>query len=134
MEQIRLLSVLFFVGNVLLALFTQQGSLFSQARLLTCTPFFCFLVLDFARSPLPRAWRWGLAAAILVAVLLCLQFFTHAYMLGAWLVLLLAVMVFFGNTMRPWMRWTLLGITLAINIFWTAYLFDCFLIGGWIFT
>ena len=134
MEQIRLLSVLFFVGNVLLALFTQQGSLFSQARLLTCTPFFCILVLDFACSPLPRAWRWGLAAAILVAVLLCLQFFTHAYMLGAWLVLLLAVMVFFGNTMRPWMRWTLLGITLAINIFWTAYLFDCFLIGGWIFT
>ena len=45
MQQLRILSVLFFVGNVLLALFTQKGCMYSLSRLLTCTPFFVFLLL-----------------------------------------------------------------------------------------
>ena len=29
---------------------------------------------------------------------------------------------------------TLLAVTRILNIFWTAYLFNCFMNGGWIFT
>jgi hypothetical protein len=55
-------------------------------------------------------------------------------MLGSWLVFLLAVLVFFGDGMRLWLRNTLIVIAVVLNIYWTAYLFNCFLNDGWIFT
>ena len=133
-KKLRLLSVLFFVGNVILALFTQNGCLFSQARLLTCTPFFAFLLLDFAASEKPRQWRWGLLATMTVTLTLCLFMFSKTNMRGVWVVFLLVTLVFFGDGMKPWLRNTLLAVTIALNIFWTAYLFNCFLTNGFIFT
>lgn len=133
-EQLRLLSVLFFVGNVILALFTQHGCLFSQARLLTCTPFFVYLLLDLSAADTPKMWRWIMLAAMAVAAWLCVEMFPQSSMIGCWLVFSLAAQVFYGRTMRPWLRYTLLGVTIAVNIYWTAYLFNCFLTDGWIFT
>lgn len=139
-ERLRLLSVLFFVGNVILALFTQHGCFFSQARLLTCTPFFAFLLLDFSSAVKPRLWRWGMVAALAVALYLYIttlfeiSMLFKFSMLGSWLVFLLAVLVFFGDGMRLWLRNTLIVIAVVLNIYWTAYLFNCFLNDGWIFT
>lgn len=131
---LRVLSVLFFVGNVLLALFTQKGCLFSQARLLTSTPFFVFLVLDLSASDKSRLWRWGLLVAMLLAAGLCIRMFSKPTMLGCWMVFLLAALVFYGRQMRPWLRGTLTGTAIALNVYWTAYLFNCFLNKGWVFT
>ena len=50
------------------------------------------------------------------------------------LTLMLMVLVFFGRRMNRRLRRTLLCLTLALNIFWTAYLFNCFLSDGWVFT
>lgn len=133
-DELRLFSVLFFVGNVLLALLTQHGCLYSQARLLTCTPFFSFLLIDLSTATKSNAWRWGMLAAMVVAACLCIGMFSKSYMFGIWIVFQLAVLVFFGDRMRACFRNTLLCITLLGNVFWTAYLFNCFLNNGWIFT
>lgn len=133
-EMLRLFSILFFVGNLLLALFSQHGCLFSQARLLTCTPFFAFLVLDLSTGEKSRAWRWGMLAAFAVAVLLCLGMLSKWSQLGSWIVFVLAALVFYGNSMRPWLRNALLGLTIVLDIYWTAYLFNCYLTNCWIFT
>ena len=130
----RLLSVLFFVGNIVLALFTQKGCMYSQARLLTCTPFFVFLVFDMASNPLPKVWRWVIGVCLTAATVYCCPMLSRADTLGCPITLLLMVLVFYHHWMPRWLRDVLLGITMAMNIFWTAYLFNCFLNGGWIFT
>ena len=131
---VRLLSVLFFVGNIVLALFTQKGCMYSQARLLTCTPFFVFLVLDIASKPVPKVWRWLVAVCLVAAAILCSEMLFGADTLGCLITLLLITLVFFHHWMPCWLRSTLFGITVALNIYWTAYLFNCFLNGGWCFT
>lgn len=130
----RLLSVLFFVGNIVLALFTQKGCMYSQARLLTCTPFFVFLVLDLACNPVPKVWRWVIAACLVATAIYCSNMLLGADTLGCLITLLLITLVFFHHWMPCWLRGTLLGITAVLNIYWTAYLFNCFLNGGWVFT
>ena len=127
---LRLLSVLFFVGNVMLALFTQRGCLFSLARLLTCTPFFVFLIADLCAASKPKGWMYGMLCAMVAAI--CLV--PNKGMVGGWLVLLLCTLVFMGDRLAPRPRGIVLGATLGLNVCWTAYLFNCFLTGGWIFT
>lgn len=130
----RILSVLFFVGNIVLALFTQKGCMYSQARLLTCTSFFFFLLFDCASQPVPKVWRWVIATFLMVSAVYCHTMLLGTSTLGCIITLLLISMVFFHHWMKPWLRYTLVGILLLLNIFWTAYLFNCFLNGGWIFT
>ena len=131
---VRTLSVLFFVGNIVLALLTQKGCMFSQARLLTCTPFFFFLLIDIYHSRHVGWWRWVMALFVVVATIMCREMIFHLASAGCALVILLTVLVFFGRVMNRHIRRILLALTLALNIFWTAYLFNCFLSGGWIFT
>lgn len=133
-EKLRMLSVLFFVGNVLIALLTQHGCLNSLARYLTCTPFFAFLVIDYSIAIKDKPWRWGMLIAILATLILCFSMFFKSFTLGSWIVLLLAILVFYGANIKGCVRYTLLTITILLNIFWTAYLFNCFLNDGWIFT
>ena len=131
---IRTLSVLFLVGNIVLALFTQKGCMYSQARLLTCTPFFFFLMIDLYHNPRVGIWRWVMAAFLVLAAIMCREMLFHLAYAGCGLTILLIMLVFFGRIMNRHLRHILLCLTLALNIFWTAYLFNCFLSGGWIFT
>jgi hypothetical protein len=131
---VRTLSILFLVGNIVLALFTQKGCMFSQARLLTCTPFFFFLMIDIYHNDNVGIWRWVVAVFMVVAAILCGNMIFRLNYLGCALTLMLMVLVFFGRRMNRRLRRTLLCLTLALNIFWTAYLFNCFLSDGWVFT
>ena len=131
---VRMLSVLFFVGNIVLALFTQKGCMYSQARLLTCTPFFFFLMIDIYHTPRVGFWRWVVAVFVVVAAILCSDMILRLDTLGCGLTLLLAVLVLFGRVLNRHLRHVLLCLMLVLNIFWTAYLFNCFLSCGWIFT
>lgn len=131
---VRTLSVLFLVGNIVLALFTQKGCMYSQARLLTCTPFFFFLMIDIYHHPRVGLWRWVMAAFVVLAAIMCREMLFHLATIGCALTVLLTLLVFFGRIMNRHLRHVLLCLTLALNIFWTAYLLNCFLSGGWIFT
>ncbi len=136
---VRVLSVLFFVGNIVLALFTQKGCMFSQARLLTCTPFFFFLMMDFGgalrgSSREAKVWRWVVIAFMVLAAVLCRLMLFKAQTLGTLLVFLMTVLVLFTPFRSKVVNRVLLGVTLFLNVYWTAYLFNCFLSGGWIFT
>ena len=133
-QSARLLSVLFFVGNIVLALFTQGGCMYSQARLLSCTAFFMFLVFDLSCNPVPKVWRWIVGGCMLFTTIYCSRMLFHADSLGCIITLLLFALVFYHHWMPRWVRNTLIAITIALNIYWTAYLFNCFLNGGWIFT
>lgn len=136
--QLRLLSVLFFVGNVLLALFTQHGCLFSQARLLSCTPFFAFLLVDMSSENKSSCWKIVmLSIFLLTTILLHLVHLLDLPILsmeGSWIVLSLVVLVFFGDCFPEWLRYPFLGAIVVVNVVWTAYLFNCFLTNGYIFT
>ena len=131
---IRLLSMLFFVGNIILALMTQKGCMYSQARLLTCTPFFLFLLLDMARENKTTMWTVIMTVFLVVAIAMCHKMLLRPATLGLVITLLLIVLVFYNQWMHRWLKWTLLCITIALNLFWTAYLFNCFMNRGWIFT
>lgn len=133
---LRLLSVLFFVGNVVLAAFTQHGCFFSQARLLSCTPFFAFLVVDMAAGQWSRRWQLLLllAMAVSAGVVCFMPYLPGRTVAGSWLVYMLAVLVFFGEQLPRWLRSPLLAVTIVLNIGWTAYLFNCFLTNGYVFT
>ena len=131
---VRILSVLFLVGNIVLALFTQKGCMYSQARLLTCTPFFFFLMIDIYHNPRVGFWRWVTVAFIVLAAIMCRMMLFRLATIGCALTILLTVLVFFGRSMNRHIRHILLGLTWALNIFWTAYLFNCFLSNSWIFT
>lgn len=136
---VRVLSVLFFVGNIVLALFTQKGCMFSQARLLTCTPFFFFLMMDFGGALRgsgreAKVWRWVVIAFMVLAAVLCRLMLFKAQTLGTLLVFLMTVLVLFTPFKSKVANRVLLGVTLFLNVYWTAYLFNCYLSGGWIFT
>ena len=131
MQQLRILSVLFFVGNVLLALFTQKGCMYSLSRLLTCTPFFVFLLLDFANSEIKPLWKWMISVFFVLAAVLCFNLFTY---IGCWVVFLMLALVFYHSHMGKRVKLTVCLITIFLNVLWTAYLFNNFLTGSWIFT
>ena len=131
MQQLRILSVLFFVGNVLLALFTQKGCMYSLSRLLTCTPFFVFLLLDFANSEIKPLWKWMIGVFFVLAAVLCFNLFTY---IGCWVVFLMLALVFYHSHMGKTVKLTVCLITIFLNVLWTAYLFNNFLTGSWIFT
>lgn len=131
MQQLRILSVLFFVGNVLLALLTQKGCMYSLSRLLTCTPFFVFLLLDFANSEIKPLWKWMIGLFFVLAAVLCFNLFTY---IGCWVVFLMLALVFYHSHMGKTVKLTVCLITIFLNVLWTAYLFNNFLTGSWIFT
>lgn len=133
-EEMRMLSVLFFVGNIVLALLTQKGCMYSQGRLLTCTPFFLFLVLDISRQKLPTAWVVVASVFLVIALGLCHRLLIKPSTMGLVITMLTALLVVYNQRMRPWVRRTLLWVTIVINVCWTAYLLNCFLNRGWIFT
>ena len=47
---------------------------------------------------------------------------------------IMTVLVLFTPFRSKVVNRVLLGVTLFLNVYWTAYLFNCFLSGGWIFT
>ena len=131
MQQLRILSVLFFVGNVLLALFTQKGCMYSLSRLLTCTPFFVFLLLDLANSDIKPLWKWMIGVFFVLAAVLCFNLFIY---IGCWVVFLMLALVFYHSHLGKTVKLTVCLITIFLNVLWTAYLFNNFLTGSWIFT
>ena len=132
-DVLRLLSLLFVVGNILLAMVTQNGCMYSQARLLTCTPFSLFLVLDLASRPLHR-WRgWVLGLFGILAVALCWQMYSYGYMQGITVLTLLALLVFLGSRMPRGLRWTMIGLAAVVNILWQGYLLTAYVDGRWLF-
>ena len=132
--QVRCLSVLYFVGNVMVALLTQHGCVNSLARYLSCTPFFTFMVLDLSRRSISRRWLYAMTFFVAVTVVLCVKMFTRMDSLGVVILLLTAVVVFFNSVMPRWLCNALIGLNYVICIYWTAYLFNTFIAGGWLYT
>ena len=132
--QMRCMSVLYFIGNILLALLTQHGCMNSLARYLTCTPFFIFLVLDMAREKQPKKWLYIIGICAVPALVFCRYVLVRIPWMGGAILFLTAAIVFCHHFMNKKIRNALLVLTLLLTIFWTAYLFNCFMNDSWIFT
>ncbi len=133
-KYVRLICILFLVGNVFTALFTQHGGLYSLARYLLATPFFVFLLFDtFAKNRNNLSQILCLSIG-LITIILCKDYFTKIDFFGTYLVVITSFMAFFHRRITSKLLYPLLVIIALMNVCWTAYMFNCFLLDGWIFT
>ena len=133
-KHVRLICIVFLVGNVFTALFTQHGGLYSLARYLLATPFFVFLLFDTINRKRNNFWQIVYLVIGVITIIICKDYFAKADFFGTYLVLITSVIVFFYRKFKIKILYPLLLIIILLNVFWNSYMFNCFLLDGWIFT
>lgn len=133
-KYVRLICILFLVGNVFTALFTQHGGLYSLARYLLATPFFVFLLFDTFNKNRNNISQIVCISIGLITIILCKDYFTKIDFFGTYLVIISSLIAFFHRKISSKLLYPLLVIIVLLNVCWTAYMFNCFLLDGWIFT
>lgn len=133
-KYVRLICIVFLVGNVFTALFTQHGGLYSLARYLLATPFFVFLLFDTINRKQNNFWQIVCLVIGVITIIICKDYFAKANFFGAYLVIVTSFLVYFYRRIHTKILYPLLAIIVLLNACWTAYMFNCFLLNGWIFT
>lgn len=133
-KYVRLVCIVFLIGNVFTALFTQHGGLYSLARYLLATPFFVFLLFDTLNRDRKIVFQMVYLLIGLIAVFICKDYFSKVDFFGTYLVLITSVIVFFYRKFKTKILYPLLLIIILLNVFWNSYMFNCFLLDSWIFT
>ena len=133
-KYVRLICIVFLLGNVFTALFTQHGGLYSLARYLLATPFFVFLLFDTLNRDRKNILQMLYFSIGLITIIICRDYFVKADFLGSYFVIITSLLVFFHRFFNTKILYTLLVIVLLLNVCWTSYMFNCFLLDGWIFT
>lgn len=133
-KYVRLVCIVFLIGNVFTALFTQHGGLYSLARYLLATPFFVFLLFDTLNRDRKIVFQMIYLLIGLIAVFICKDYFSKVDFFGTYLVLITSVIVFFYRKFKTKILYPLLLIIILLNVFWNSYMFNCFLLDSWIFT
>lgn len=134
LDYCRSLSLLYFVGNIVLALLTQHGNMFSMARILTCTPFFVYLLFDISTTHHPTRWLWVLLCFFGFSFIFYQPYPINIEHTGALLIYGMAALAFLNDRMPHWISTAISILLIIMNILWTAHLYNTFLTGGWIFT
>lgn len=133
-KYVRLICIVFLVGNVFTALFTQHGGLYSLARYLLATPFFVFLLFDTINRKRNNFLQIVYLVIGVITIIICKDYFTKVDFFGTYLVIVTSFFAFFYHKINTKILYSLLAIIVLLNVCWTAYMFNCFLLNGWIFT
>lgn len=133
-KYVRLICIVFLVGNVFTALFTQHGGLYSLARYLLSTPFFVFLLFDTINRKRNNFLQIVYLVIGVITIIICKDHFTKVDFFGTYLVIVTSFFAFFYHKINTKILYSLLAIIVLLNVCWTAYMFNCFLLNGWIFT
>lgn len=133
-KYVRMISIVFLIGNVFTALFTQHGGLYSLARYLLATPFFVFLLFDTINRKRNNFWQVFYLVIGAITIIICKDYFSKVDFFGAYLVIVTSFLVYFYRRIHTKILYPLLAIIVLLNACWTAYMFNCFLLNGWIFT
>lgn len=133
-KYVRLICIVFLVGNVFTALFTQHGGLYSLARYLLATPFFVFLLFDTINRKRNNFLQIVYLVIGAITIIICKDHFTKVDFFGTYLVIVTSFFAFFYHKINTKILYSLLAIIVLLNVCWTAYMFNCFLLNGWIFT
>ena len=133
-KYVRLICIVFLVGNVFTALFTQHGGLYSLARYLLATPFFVFLLFDTINRKRNNFLQIVYLVIGVITIIICKDYFAKADFFSAYLVIVTSFLVYFYRRIYTKILYPLLAIIVLLNVCWTAYMFNCFLLNGWIFT
>jgi uncharacterized membrane protein YuzA (DUF378 family) len=131
---VKYLSMLYLVGNIIIAVFTQKGCLNSLARYLLCNPFFVFLLFTTIINNRKKKWQIIYIIIGIATVLLCLRSFKAYNGFGIYLVFLPAIITFFHRYIKTPILYISITILILLNIIWTAYLLNMYLSNAWIFT
>jgi NADH:ubiquinone oxidoreductase subunit K len=131
---VKYLSMFYVVGNILVAILTQKGSLNSLARYIFCNPFFVFLLFQTTIQNRNKKWQYIYCAIAFIAIFLCRNSLTNYNGFGIYLFILTSTLVFFHRYLSNKAIYVLLFITIALNILWTAYLLNAYLSDSWIYT
>ncbi len=133
-KYVRLICIIFLVGNVFTALFTQHGGLYSLARYLLATPFFVFLLFDMVNIKRNNISLIVCFAIGLITIFVCKDYFSKVDFFGTYLVIISSFIAVFHSRIKGVILYPILLVMVFLNVCWTAYMFNCFLLDGWIFT
>lgn len=133
-EYAKYICLLYLAGNIFIAMLTQHGSLNSLARYMLCTPFFVFLLLDTLRCDREKKWQLIYTIIGIATVIICLSNFSQSNGIGIYFVMLGSLLVFFHRYFSKKLLYISIFIIIFANIFWTSYMFNCFICNAWIFT
>ena len=133
-EYAKYICLLYLAGNIFIAMLTQHGSLNSLARYMLCTPFFVFLLLDTLRCDREKMWQLLYIIIGIATTIICLSYFSQSNGIGIYFVMLGSLLVFFHRYFPKKLLYISIFIIIFANIFWTAYMFNCFICDAWIFT
>ncbi len=140
----RLLSIscFYLTGILLFTILTSRGDLHSFHRFTLASPFFYIAALVALRQ-MPSYRPGGVGIAVLLSMTL-LTAFLHVVEYGgerlqfpfAGMFLAIAAVVFFVtmHRMSPVLRNVLGGVLIGADLVWAAYLLNCFVVDGWLFT
>lgn len=131
---VRLLSILFLVGSILFVMLTSDNKLNSLARYMLCTPFFFYLLFDTITYERKKIYNILYLLIGVATIILCLNLFSPFDSFGIYILMPATAIVFFYRYLNRKLLYTLIGILIFMNIFWTAYMFNAFICDGWIFT
>ena len=119
----------------------QGGNLHGMFRYILCTPFFVpvlfYLNSKISNSPKKKQQYWVIGLAVLTLGLffatpfIVIPRFAH---LGFLLILFPWLIYSFSNKLKTLHKHILIGFMLFLNVVWTSYLLNNFLINYWIFT
>lgn len=133
-KYVRLICIIFLVGNVFTALFTQHGGLYSLARYLLATPFFVFLLFDMVNIKRNNISLIVCFAIGLITIFVCKDYFSKVDFFGTYLVIISSFIAVFHSRIKGVILYPILLVMVFLNVCWTAYMFNCFLLDSWIFT
>lgn len=133
-DYLRYLSILYIVGNIILAMLTQQGGLYSLSRYMLCTPFFVFLLYDTVLRSRNNKWQIVYGLIGLLSILYFLKYFSNFQYCGIWLIMLGSLLAFYHRRLPNIVVYILLIAGILFNVVWTAYLYNNFLVDAWIYT
>jgi hypothetical protein len=131
----------YILGIVAFTFLFQGGNLHGLFRYILCTPLFApvlfYLISKISNTPKrkQRFWVFGLAL-LTIGLYIATPFivkprFAH---LGFLLMLIPFIVYSFTNRLKPIFQHISIGILLFLNIVWTGYLLNNFLINYWIYT
>lgn len=139
-DYLLILSMIYLIGNALFVILFRGGSLHCLFRFTICSPFFFILLyisFDYIKH-LPVRIRFFLIAipSVLSILVLSLAGYSHYWNFSDFgIFILIGVLSFWIFQDFRSSRFYKIGILilLTINMVWTTYLFNTYIINGWIF-
>ncbi len=135
-DYLLVLSILYLIGNSLFVVFFHGGSLHCLFRFTICSPFFyilLFIAFDYIRQIPLNIRFFQIGTLILVSGLVNYSTKWDFSDLGIFIFIGTITLWLFQDLKSNLIYKTSLVLLLSVNVVWTTYLFNTYIVNGWIF-